>query len=87
MLDCNNYLHVLYDYTAEADYVPLNQVEFFIEDGQRRTCYQITIVDDNETEGTESFTISITPDELFTPPNVRVAPNITTIIVMDNDGM
>ena len=45
------------------------------------------IVNDSALENTESLTIDLVFSSLFTPPSLVVLdPNVTTVVILDDDG-
>lgn len=53
-----------------------------------RRCFTVGIIDDHLYEGTESFTIELAMDDLSDiSSGVIFEPNVTEIIIVDDDGM
>ena len=75
------YLLMLYLLVAGLDYMLPQPVDITFPRGQQEVLVPITILDDNITEGNESFTVALTSsgDVVFTQQD-------TTIIIIDNDG-
>ena len=54
----------------------------------RRDCVLITIIDDDESEGVESFTVTATLVESTIRTNmITIAPTEARVLINDNDGM
>jgi len=72
---------MLYLRVAGDDYMLLQSVDITFPRGQQEVTVSITIVDDNDLEGNESFTVALTStgDVVFTQQD-------TTVIIIDNDG-
>jgi len=77
---CRKVIIDIYFHVAGADYV-LQSVNISFSRGQQEVTVPITIVDDNITEGNESFTVALssTGEVVFTQED-------TTVIIIDNDG-
>ena len=73
------------------DYVSLNPPDFgteiFLFADSPRMCQTVTIIDDSEVEGDESFTVEfdLTNVAGFMDGMFRYEPNVTEIIIIDND--
>ena len=68
------------------DYLPITSftITFSTIVPRRTVCEQVTLIDDNIVEATESFQFSF---DSVTPGVVIDSPDITTINILDNDGM
>ena len=54
----------------------------------RRDCVLITIIDDDESEGVESFTVTATLVQSTIRTNmITIAPTEARVLINDNDGM
>ena len=54
----------------------------------RRDCVLITIIDDDESEGVESFTVTATLVANTIRTNmITIAPTEARVLINDNDGM
>ena len=73
-----------------GDYVALQEDVFtdIIANDTRRTCIEVTIVDDGLLEEPEFFSIEVVPDPfvMMFPSNVLLAPDVTFVEILDNDG-
>ena len=69
-------------YAADDDYAVLGDNLRF-EQGSPQQCRNISIVDDRVLESDEVFSVILTTVDL----SVVLSPNITTVLIMDNDGM
>ena len=50
-------------------------------------CFRINITDDNDSEGTEQFTVFFIVDSTsINITRITSDPNVTTIFIQDNDG-
>ena len=75
----SNDLSPIFDFQIFAPSLPEEGVT-------RRSCFNVSITDDNFHENTESFEILLELD-IFTPQyGVIVNPSITEIFIIDNDG-
>ena len=73
--------------TAGSDYTSLDSfVDLPNSDGLLRSCFNIEIADDQETEPVETLVVQLHRDVDFTTNNLILRPNATTIIIQDNDG-
>lgn len=61
--------------------------EVFLFADSPRMCLTVTIIDDNEVEGNESFTVVFDLSNMagFMDGMFRYEPNITKIVIIDND--
>ena len=66
---------------APSDYISVTMDLTFNADNTNRTV-TIYIVGDNEVEGTESFTVSLTTGDSA----VMLIPQTTTVIIQDDDS-
>ena len=69
-------------YAANDDYGVLGD-DLLFEQGSPRQCRNISIVDDTALERDEVFSVILTTIDL----SVVLSPNISTVLIMDNDGM
>ena len=69
-------------YAADNDYGVLGDNLLF-EQGSPRQCRNISIMDDTSFERDEVFSVNLTTVDL----SVVLSPNISTVLIMDNDGM
>lgn len=95
------YLPTLYYHVASLNLVSSNAVsgsDFLstrslriISSGHARNsrrCFTVGIIDDHLYEGTESFTIELAMNDLSDiSSGVIFEPNVTEIIIVDDDGM
>ena len=51
--------------------------------GDNRTCFEIEAVDDTIIEDTEVVNVTV----MSTNPNDRIVDEITSVTIMDNDGI
>ena len=65
--------------------IPSDSVFAELAEGTLEMCFNIDITDDNEIESTESFTVQLLRDPLFTEDYVILSPNETTVVIQDND--
>ena len=69
------------------DFVPLLEpLEVFIqvvENPDPVGCFNITILDDDAAEPPEDFLVEL----VFSTPPATLDPNVTTVIILDNDGL
>lgn len=61
--------------------------EVFLFADSLRMCLTVTIIDDNEVEGNESFTVVFDLSNMagFMDGMFRYEPNVTEIVIIDND--
>ena len=83
---------IYYSSLDETDYGRIAESDFsaFLQfnDMNRRQCATLMIVNDEALENTESLTIDLVFSSLFTPPSgVILDPNVTTVVILDDDGM
>ena len=81
------YTRVICLYPAAVDdYLPITSftITFSTIVPRRTVCEQVTLIDDNIVEATESFQFSF---DAVTPGVVIDSPDITTINIVDNDGI
>ena len=57
----------------------------FITNEARRTCINVNINDDTLLEEVEFFSIVFVPGLGGLSPNIRLAPNLTFVEILDND--
>ena len=69
-------------YAADDDYGVLGD-DLLFEQGSPQQCRNISIVDDTSLESDEVFYVNLTTVDL----SVVLSPNISTVLIMDNDGM
>ena len=67
--------------SAPDDYTAVSQVLTF-QPGSDRQCVEVAIVNDDELENEEQFTVTITTDE----DRVTLEPDSTTVTITDDDG-
>jgi hypothetical protein len=71
------------------DYVSLipPDTEIFLFADSPQMCANVTIIDDDEVEGNESFTIVFDLSNMagFMAGMFRYEPNVTEIVIIDND--
>jgi hypothetical protein len=70
---------------AGEDYFSISEVEIFTSgspDGATR-CVDIPILNDGTLEGEQTFTLTLTTSD----PEVMLGNNVTTIIIIDNEGI
>ena len=60
-------------------------VPFTSDPSTHRQCFNVTIIDDEVLEDTESFTLSLTLAEGSTVP-VVVSPNVSEVEIIDQDS-
>ena len=64
-----------------VDFIPLTQISF--ESGNYQACAFVTILTDSNAEPTESFTLTIAPNQ----DNIAVgSPSVLTLSIVDDDG-
>ena len=68
-------------YAADDDYGVLGDDLF--EQATPQQCRNISIVDDTSLESDEVFSVNLTTVDL----SVVLSPNISTVLIIDNDGM
>lgn len=49
-------------------------------------CVEVQIVDDNDLENTEEFTVRLSPDGTL-PAGLRITPDLATVSIFDNEGI
>ena len=54
-------------------------------DDTRRMCFNVTIVNDNESEQTESFNLQLEVDSASATLSIDLMPEITTVHIVDDD--
>ena len=63
------------------------QLELNFPAGERRVEFNVSILDDNVVENTESFQLLLSIPNNLTSKGVQVGPNAaSTVTIMDNDG-
>ena len=77
----------MYIYEDPGDYTELRtDTNFvFITDGERQGCINILINDDTLLEEVEFFSVVVVPGPDGLPENIRLAPNLTFVEILDND--
>ena len=73
------------------DYTPIFDIQridpSLPEEGViRRTCFNVSLTDNNVYENTESFNVILELDTFTIQSGVRVDPPVTEIFILDNDG-
>ena len=69
-----------------ADFVS-QQFQLNFPAGETRADFNVTIIDDNVIENTESFQLLLSIPNNLTSKGVQVGPNAeATVTIMDNDG-
>ena len=64
-----------------VDFIPLTEISF--ESGIYEACASVTIYSDSTTEPTESFTMTIAPNQ----ENIAIgSPSVLTMSIVDDDG-
>ena len=83
-------LHVFFPFfdADEEDYTPIRfdslQVSLFFSDSDRRSCFNVAIIDDNLDEDTEEFSIELRFDPVLPPPDlVTIEPGVTFVQIED----
>ena len=71
---------VLY-FSVNSDYQSVNQDVTFQPDAKRQ-CVKVPIVNDDDLENEERFTLSITTVN----DRVNIEPDTTTVVITDDDG-
>ena len=66
--------------TAPGDYVS-HSATVALQPQQQRACFTVTLVDDAEAEGDETFTVT-----LSNPVNATLGTPVATFTIVDNDG-
>ena len=66
--------------TAPGDYVS-HSATVALQPQQQRACFTVTLVDDADAEGDETFTVT-----LSNPVNATLGMPVATITIVDNDG-
>ena len=91
--DCYQQSRIMY-YSPldEMDYVRIAESDGLVfltfDDENRRQCFFLEITDDGLVEDTESLTIDLVFSSfLSSPSGVLLDPNVTTVQILDNDGM
>jgi hypothetical protein len=81
-------------HTGRQDFTEIGTFEGFIvfpdsisTGAPRRSCFNVRITDDAIDENMESFTVILELDTFVMQSGIIVSPNITTIVIVDNDGM
>ena len=64
------------------DYPPEPETRLLFGAGASRACINISVFDDGEVEGTESFEVSLSTDS---DDLVTLQPGTTVVIILDND--
>ena len=68
--------------TVSDDYVTITSMILGpFNDGTRRHCFDVTIIDDSDPERDEVFYINFVPDN----PRVTIIPNRISVTILDND--
>ena len=57
----------------------------FITDETRRACINVNIYDDTLLEEVEFFSVQVVPESGGLSPNIRLAPDLTFVEILDND--
>ena len=67
--------------SAPDDYTSVSQ-DLTFQPGSDRQCVEVAIVNDDELENEEQFTVTITTEE----DRVTLEPDSTTVTITDDDG-
>ena len=67
------------DFYADNNYFP--------QDMPRRQCFNVIITDDDISEDTESFRVLLELDPFVVQEGIEAKPAVTTIFILDADGM
>ena len=82
-MHAHTYTHI-YKYFIEFDYIPLGRtLSFDLTLAPEEQCVSISIVDDDISESTESFSVMLSE---FSESDVLLNPRSTTVSITDNDG-
>ena len=66
---------------APDDYTSVSQ-DLTFQPGSERQCVEVPIVNDDDLENEEQFSVTITTEE----DRVTLEPDSTTVIITDDDG-
>ena len=76
--------------TGPSDYTPISAINrdivLMFNNSARRSCFNVTILDDMLFEGNEVFTVQLTPQiiSIGTSQGVSLSPSIATITIIDD---
>ena len=84
-------IDVAYSLVGGSDYAEIvaDNLDVFLifDNDNRRQSFDVTIIDDSQTELDEKFTLELRVDPFSTTPsNVILSPNTTTVDIIDNEG-
>ena len=68
--------------TGRVDYPPEAETRLSFSPLVNRACVNISIFDDNEVEGTETFEVFLGTSS---DSSITLRPNLTIIVILDND--
>ena len=68
-------------FAAPDDYTSVSQ-DLTFQPGSERQCVEVPIVNDDDLENEEQFSVTITTEE----DRVTLEPDSTTVIITDDDG-
>ncbi len=70
---------------SDFDYINISSTQIFISGstGNDVRCLDITIVEDSALEGNQTFAVTLSSSD----PDVMLENDITTITIIDNDGL
>ena len=80
---CYLVLNILFHYAGDNDYDIVNEVFSFSPEGDSMQCLNISIIDDEEVENTEIFTLLFTISEDYNSRFLIDRP--ATVTILDND--
>ena len=76
-----NYVLIIF-FTDGSDFEPMLRILKFDVDKSVRQCLNIQIIDDDEAEEAETFSVLL----VITPSNVTTGNDITIVTIIDNDN-
>ncbi len=69
------------------DYSSIDRLSLPLSNANRRACFLVTIIDDNDFERNEEFSVLVERDVGVDPTiPLTLEPNQLTIMIMDDDG-
>ena len=76
-------------YVGPSDYTPISAIDrdvvLVFNNSTRRACFRVTVLNDTLFEGTEIFTVQLTPQiiSIGTSQGISLSPSVATITIVD----
>ena len=78
------YFPIYFFLTDSRDFLP-KQYNFLLGTLQREYCFDVSLFDDNQVEGQESFTVVLRQQVSFGDFNLVLDPAVANVSIVDND--